>query len=137
MVLFARWQLDKNDIPALHDTILKLAALGTRVIVIGPVMKYVEPLPDLLLRYRKSPFPLETVQRNDLFEEDALLASLIAGAKGATYVSGLKALCPDHVCRVWARNSIPMEYDDEGHLTYEGSQVVVRDILAKPLLTGK
>ena len=137
VVLSARWEGKEHYLPALHGTIEKLVSLGTRVIVIGPVMAYKESLPDILVRYRHSPFPLESVQRNELFDEDASLASLVAGTKGATYVSALKALCPNRICRVWARDSIPMTFDDEGHLTYEGSQVVVREALAKQLTTGK
>lgn len=125
LILSGRWIAD--DIPALERTISALQGRAGRIVVFGPIVEYQQPLPRLLAQVSAGR-PASLVDEARLQAgalADRKLAGAVEGA-GATYVSVRNLLCSvsgASCTTVW--NGTPVQFD-YGHLTAEGSSLVMR-----------
>jgi peptidoglycan/LPS O-acetylase OafA/YrhL len=123
VVLAGRWP--RSTLPQLQRTITYLKPLVGRVVVLGPVVEYDRPFPQLLaqsiVRHDASVISdhLVPAQRRT----DRLFAEQLASSDAA-YFSVYEATCPDDVCTQWAAPGVPMQYDAH-HLTLEGAELVL------------
>ncbi|HEY4103217.1 MAG TPA: acyltransferase family protein [Polyangiaceae bacterium] len=123
IVLAGRWPRD--TLHGLEKTIAYLKPLASRVIVLGPVVEYSRPFPQLLASSITS-------NDGDIIKQhllpaqhatDLLFARRLRGS-GADYYSVYNATCPSSECTSWAAPGVPMQYD-EHHLTLGGSELVL------------
>lgn len=125
VVLSARWEA--ADIPALLDTVGRLAPHVRRVFVAGPVVEYRESLPRLLAlaSLRGSSAPVLDGRLAPQSSTDAQLRAALAGS-AATYLSTYRALCPPSgaACATETADGTPVQWD-YGHLTAAGAAKVV------------
>jgi peptidoglycan/LPS O-acetylase OafA/YrhL len=123
IVLAGRWP--RSTLPQLQGTIEYLKPLVGRVVVLGPVVEYDRPFPELLAQSISSHDPsliaqhLVPAQR----KTDRLFAEQLA-ISGASYFSVYEATCPQGECTLWAAPGVPMQYDAH-HLTLEGAELVL------------
>jgi peptidoglycan/LPS O-acetylase OafA/YrhL len=123
VVLAGRWP--RATLPALQETITYLRPHVGRVVVLGPVVEYNRPFPELLASSITDHYPalighhLVPAQR----ATDRLFARRLASS-GAEYYSVYEATCPHGDCTLWAAPGVPMQYD-EHHLTLRGAELVL------------
>src|SRR5581483_6851532 len=130
VVLSADWV--EGKVEPIDGTIHRLKQAGVqKVVVIGPVPFWREPLPNLLMR--------AAIRDNDRvpssFGSDMYTPGPEAEVKsaaessGAAYISATGALCPSAAC-VTMSNYGPQYVvaSDEHHLTHAGSQLLLRRI---------
>nr|WP_281493850.1 acyltransferase family protein [Ancylobacter koreensis] len=110
-----------EPLKTLARDLARLHALGTRVIVLGPVPRYRRPPPQVLAErlYRRNPSVLadenlEPVTR----ESDRLMAEFFAGNPDVEYVSVLDAMCPEGNCPMMVDGE-PTGFDHT-HFTHRG-----------------
>ena len=120
LILSARW--DDHDVPGVSRTVKAMQKYATRVIVMGPIIEYKRPLPELLAR------ELLPDQRNVLSEAEnygqiAEINHRMAIALNGRYISILDLLCRDQKCATTDKNGNPLQFDDD-HLTQSGSDYV-------------
>jgi peptidoglycan/LPS O-acetylase OafA/YrhL len=120
VLLAARW--NEADLPKLERSIEILKARGLNVVVIGPAIEYLTPLPDILARARLWPSLVtpDRFRKASRTELDETMARLVANA-GATYVSQQKALCAGGQCPTLTAAGVPVSFD-YGHYTLEGAR---------------
>ena len=99
---------------------------ANRIVVLGPIVEYDQPLPRLLARSIRQNDPglparhrIAAKRSTDRVFADALRTS------GAEYYSLYDAVCPNGECSLWASADVPLQYD-YGHLTLEGAEVVLK-----------
>ena len=141
VVLAARWE--PSDLADLPETIGAYRRLGVPVVILGPVPRYDQQLPRLLVaaEQRADPALPQRHQMAVARKADGRLAE-IARAQGAPYVSLYGALCPADHCLTTTPADGPLQYDG-GHLTFDGSRLVgalaapeIRRALAAPTTGG-
>ena len=123
-----------TELPAL---IARLRGAGIAVVIVGPTPALDGPLPLLFVtrsRLKSLLPPLSTRVAPKLWDIDAALQAA-STASGARYVSPLRAMCPDHACRLFV-DGVPIMWD-AGHLTAEGSALVGSIIVSQADLPGK
>ncbi len=114
---------------ALRATVKRLNDAGVRTIVLGPPIRWRQPLPALLAdRIERNTGPIDGAEL--VFEPQfAADRRLRAALPGIPYISILDAACPSQRCPVFAGN-VPLSLD-RNHLTKEGSILVVQAIAAQ------
>ncbi len=123
IVLAGRWPA--STIGSLKDTIAYLKPLVDHVVVLGPMVEYDQPFPQILAESIVDHDPsliskhLEVKQRR----ADRAFAAELASST-ADYFSVYDATCPNDECTRWAAPGVPMQYDAH-HLTLEGSKLVL------------
>lgn len=120
VVLSAIWS--PSDLSALSGTLNYLSSLHIKAIVMGPIMMYDIPLPELLainIRHGNDT-ALRRHLKQSQFTLDASMAEMVSHHEGALYVSLVDLLCPQHHCVTYAQPFVPFQ-SDQGHLTREGS----------------
>ena len=129
IILSARWRI--NDWSGIDETVRFLKQYADRVIVFGPTLEYVSPLPSLLLQ---DAFPRRSVQtltesysKNEILHEINATMRDSVPAEGGTYFSILDLLCPKkgEECTSIDEAGIPIARD-YGHLTYEGANFILK-----------
>ncbi len=122
VILAARWKA--GDAAGLADRVRLLQSQGLRVIVLGPVNEYSQPLPRIAALAAERP----NINTSDFLKRDTALADeavgRAVGATGASYISVRRVICAAK-CRVWADKSHLMQFD-YGHLTPAGARWVVQ-----------
>ncbi|HWZ91544.1 MAG TPA: acyltransferase family protein [Polyangiaceae bacterium] len=124
LVLAGRWP--RGTLPALLKTIHYVRPFVGRVVVLGPVVEYNRPFPQLLASSITENDPglparhLVATQRSN----DRFFAARLASS-GAEYYSVYQATCPGGECTLWALPGVPMQYD-EHHLTLRGAELVLQ-----------
>ena len=114
-------------------TARRLLALGSQhVIVVGPFPLWRPGLPRIFAEHHLGDRP-EFVGRGldqDLFANDRMVAAMLAGVPGVTYVSLMEKLCRNDAClaRVPGEAELDLMVLDFGHLTPKGSQYVGRAV---------
>ena len=131
IVLAGRWP--RWALPQLQKTIVYLKPIVSRVVVLGPVVEYDQPFPELLAQsiISKNPGLPATHLIAEQRKNDRYFAQQLA-ASGAGYFSVYDATCPADECTQWAAPGVPMQYDAH-HLTLEGAELVL-DRLGPSLL---
>ena len=139
VLILASWSLyrgqsdfGKVEMADLVRTVGRLRDAGAgRVIVLGPLPRWLEPEPDVILRLwdQAAAVPEKTALKLDpsVFAADAQLEAALRDTS-AEYVSVLGLLCAEGACRLQASRdgqTYPMAWDD-AHLTVPGSVEVAR-----------
>lgn len=122
VIIAGRWTA--ADVPAMGRLLTRLKGEGYRLIVIGPVPEYSQPLPRLVAAQIVS-----SSVRTDVYLDRSISnvdrdLKRVAEAAGARYISAYTTLCPAQ-CRVWAAPGQVAQFD-YGHLTRAGSDLIVR-----------
>ena len=131
VILAARWE--PKDIKALVATLDLLRERGVPVILIGPVPRYDQALPRLLINAQTRADPGLPARHLMAIAPaaDRRLAA-VAAERALPYVSLYQQLCPaGEPCLTRTPGGAPMQYDG-GHLTLEGS-LALGDLLAPSL----
>ena len=111
---------------SLRATLKRLNDAGIRTIVLGPPIRWRQPLPGLLAeRVERNAGPIDT-RELVLESQFAADASLRAALPGVPYISILDTVCPSHRCPAFAGN-VPLSLD-RNHLTKDGSILVIETI---------
>jgi peptidoglycan/LPS O-acetylase OafA/YrhL len=119
----------------LNETLTYLDTLHIPAYIVGPVMEYNLPLPELLARNLGSRDPAAVTRHLDpaWFSRDALTAAVVARHPNDHYVSVIDLMCPGHICVTYAAPGLPVQAD-QSHLTQEGSILLAQRIRAADLL---
>ena len=130
--LSARWL--ERDIPGVLATIAFVRPNVGEVFVLGPIVEYSWPLPELLAwaKYYDDDTYAARRRRTEQKEIDRTLRAAVEAA-GARYVSTYETICPGDDCTTFAAPGIPMQFD-YGHLTIPGAALVVQRWKAEHLL---
>lgn len=122
VILAARWE--PSDVGALEKTLAKFRLLGIPVVVLGPVPRYDQLLPRLLIASeQRADSALPQRHRMELVPiADKRLAKVTADSD-VPYISLYDALCTTSVCQTQTPTGAPLQYDG-GHLTVQGSAYV-------------
>jgi len=125
VILSGQWRT--ADLSTLPASIEQLKRYVPRVIVLGQIVEYKDPLP-MILAKEYLPRRHQSLNALRLYQQmkkvDTELAALSGGAE---YYSVLDALCEGpRDCAVLA-GDVPVQYD-QSHLTYEGALVAVRNL---------
>ncbi len=123
VLIAGRWL--KGDAPLMGDLVRRLRGEGYRVVVIGPVPEYQQPLPRLaaigiMTPSRRPSQSLDGAIRG----ADIALGEAVERA-GGIYRSPYRLLCRAGECQVWVASGQVMQFD-YGHLTLAGARDVVR-----------
>jgi peptidoglycan/LPS O-acetylase OafA/YrhL len=124
ILLSGRWL--SGNLPELRRTVAYLRPFATRIVVLGPIVEYDQPLPVLLAHSITENDP-ELPARHRLAAKraaDRLFSSSLR-TSGAEYFSVYDAICPQGTCDVWATPEVPLQFD-YGHLTAEGAELVLK-----------
>ena len=114
------------------ETIARLNRMGLRVYVVGPIVNYDQPLPDLLIKASRSGdptiiarhiTPTRAAAAYDALDQNLSETALTHGA--ARYISLNADLCPADRCLEYASPGVPLQFDST-HLTNEGSVLLAR-----------
>jgi peptidoglycan/LPS O-acetylase OafA/YrhL len=128
LLIGARWL--ERDLPGLEHTLAWAKSRTIPVILFGPMVEYDSALPRILANAAQNN-DTAAPARHQLPNNIALDAQLkaLAAAYGARYVSYYKLLCGPEHCLDLAPDGSPIEFDTD-HLTRQGSQFIVKKILA-------
>ena len=123
VVFSARW-IDA-DADRLVQTIEQVKLHAGKVIVLGPRLEYVSPVPRLLAMsiIKNDPKMLDRARRAGQDDRDALYAARLEGT-GVTYFSMYRTLCPSSDCISSDDDGMPLN-SDYGHLTASGATYVI------------
>jgi hypothetical protein len=130
VVLSCVW--NEQDRPSMGDTVALLNRMGLRVYVVGPIVKYDQPLPDLLIKASRGGDPTIIARHftpdrapavYDALDQNLSETAITHGA--ARYISLKADLCPANTCLEYAGPGVPLEFDS-AHLTNEGSILLAR-----------
>jgi peptidoglycan/LPS O-acetylase OafA/YrhL len=135
ILLSTNW--DTVNSRAIGPLLDRFAKFPVKVFVVGPIMRYDRPLPELLVEN------LERVGANDLslsshldrtaFAADKLLRDVVHAHPGVAYISLTDLLCPRQACVTYATDGVPLQTDDS-HLTRQGSILLAQKIKQAGLL---
>jgi peptidoglycan/LPS O-acetylase OafA/YrhL len=125
ILISAQWA--PKDLPNIISTVDILKRYVPRVIVIGPTVQYIQPLPRILARAiilkRPETELASQYRRTEEQATDVLFATTLKAAQ-IEYASAYRALCHPE-CEVWAAADVPIQFDDD-HFTREGSAYIVK-----------
>nr|WP_252732320.1 SGNH hydrolase domain-containing protein [Paraglaciecola arctica] len=130
VVLSGRW--NAFDLSGLIQTIKYLQLLNIEVILIGPVVEYMQPLPNLLSRFEND---RNFASRASIYENRSELNSKlkeVATLYEVKYASPIDVMCPKQTkesCITTLENGDPIQFD-KGHLTHNGALFIIRNIFS-------
>jgi peptidoglycan/LPS O-acetylase OafA/YrhL len=123
LLLAGRWT--DRDLPRLAETIDWAKTHGIPVALSGPIVEYDAALPFLLAKsLRGDRSDVLAKHRAEGPEQRDKAYEALARSKGVPYVSTYRALCGVRACVTRTASGIPVQFD-YGHLTKEGSELVV------------
>jgi peptidoglycan/LPS O-acetylase OafA/YrhL len=124
-----------SDDADLDRTLDYLGSLHIPVYLIGPIMNYDTPLPELLAREAPHIDTIAVSQHliPNPMARDNDISTLANRHPGVHFISLIHLLCPSGVCLSLAAPGIPLQ-SDQSHLTREGSILVAQRIRAAGLL---
>jgi peptidoglycan/LPS O-acetylase OafA/YrhL len=128
VVLAGRWLPD--EVPLLAASARELAAHGTRVIVVGPMVEYDIDLPRLVARAqtRNEPgYPAKFLLPDRLALDDVISRDL--ASTPITYVSPRLSECKNARCTPTTEDGTPRHFD-HSHFTAPAAQEFVRQTIA-------
>jgi hypothetical protein len=121
VILSAAWE--SGDVGDLDDTLRYVKGFSDNVTVFGPIIKYREALPILLLT---KPAALDEFRRPETPVIDHDIRA-VAERNGVAYVSLFDQLCDPTRC-VSRVGNLPLQWDDE-HLTLPGSEWLIGEFV--------
>ena len=108
----------------LGATLDQLRKFPVRVIVVGPIMRYDRPLPELLVeaveRGQNGAIFFRSHYETEVLTSERILREVIRDHPGVEYISLIDLLCPNQQCVTLTPDGIPLQSDDS-HLTPPGS----------------
>lgn len=132
VILSGRWE--KADFDDLLKTVDYLKQFVDEVIVFGPTVEYIKPLP-VILAQSKGAFAKGILKESQfLMAEKFTISSRLSEIlkpTGVSYADMTSAICSEGVCRTMTAENEPMSFD-YGHFTLSGSKTVVANL--KPYL---
>jgi hypothetical protein len=132
LLVVGRWE--EKDIPEIGRMVAWSKERGIPIVLFGPVQEYDAPLPRLLAYSIATNVPQYPHQHRlaALSTLDQQLQSLADKVWHIRYISLIRTLCNAESCLEYADrgHTVPMMFDRD-HLSYEGSVLVVRALVAK------
>ena len=129
ILLSSDWELPY--IGQLGSTLDRLAKFPVKVFVVGPIMRYDRPLPELLVEqveHGQDPAkPLRAHYDPKVPEAAAILKTIVENHPGVRYISVLDLLCERGACITTTPDGTPLQSDDS-HLTRAGSIYLARKV---------
>jgi SGNH domain-containing protein len=120
IIISGRW--DAKDLPAIVSTVGAIKGYVSRVMIVGPIVQYTQPLPRILAKAIMSNKPepefAAPYRLPAQADTDRLFAATLK-AERIEYLSAYRSIC-DPDCRLWASTGVPLQFDDD-HLTRQGS----------------
>jgi hypothetical protein len=131
IIIAGRWR--KQHIKKLESTIEHLKRKTNFIEFLGPIMEYNTDLPRLLISYQSEQSKI--LEHSLYFEKQALdkQFSKTISETPASYISLFNALCELGNCTLTTEQGIPVQFD-YGHLTLEGSEMLLEKIYPNGLL---
>src|SRR5262249_54278174 len=116
-------------ISRLRKTVIELSNIGIDVMLIGPPIRYRDPLPKILSQFALS--GLEHFHSSQFvdghgFEIDARMHADFSNMSRVHYLSVPHSVCEDRSCPALI-DGVPMQFDPL-HLTAPGSELVARKL---------
>ena len=128
VVLSAKWKENDIGVRELNDTIDAIVKAGSQVVLLGVGPRYKTWVPETLARSQiAGQLLLKAIPEDDIRSISAAMKSLFQDDSRLSYVSILDALCKNELCPLITASGIPLHWD-KGHLTKEGSDVVIGSI---------
>ena len=128
IILSAHWSYpDKQH---LLDAIELLLNYTDRIVVLGPNMEYLQPLPRLLVKMPKGEDTRVIYKTAGNYKAVASVdyhMKKYLDRDRVKYISVLKVLCDRSGCTTTTRDGTPITFDS-GHFTHEGASYVVKKI---------
>lgn len=131
VILAARWT--EEELPLLRQTVNHLTTSVPKVMVLGPTVEYAGTFPILLAQsylYGRD-FDFNAYLDPTKPQLSAAIAQSLAETE-AIYLPVIDQLCQGRTCVLRTPSGQPMQFD-YGHLTLEGSRLVVNKLAADPL----
>tara|TARA_Y100000296_G_scaffold57290_1_gene65703 strand:+ start:5799 stop:7673 length:1875 start_codon:yes stop_codon:yes gene_type:complete len=131
IIIAGRWR--KQQLKKLESTIELLKNKTNSIEFLGPIMEYNTDLPRLLISYQAEQSKI--FEHSLYFEKQALdkQFSKTISETSATYISLFNTLCELGTCTLMTEQGIPVQFD-YGHLTLEGSEMLLDKIYPSGLL---
>jgi len=128
IILSAHWAY--ADKQSLLSAIKLLLNYTDKIIVLGPNMEYLQPLPRLLVKAPEGEDTKMIYKRAGNYKAVASVdyhMKKYLDVEKVKYISILRVLCSQDGCRTTARDGTPITFDS-GHFTHEGAYYVVKQI---------
>jgi hypothetical protein len=135
VILSAHWlQIDDTqNFRLLRDTVVALASRHIPVVLIGPSVEFTQSLPETLaVEIDHQGRPRRSAAAAPAVFLDRQMKSEFGSIPGVTYVSIFDTTCQQSECPVYAADTVPLTFDTN-HLTAEGSAMIAKKALARPL----
>lgn len=128
IVIAGRWEA--KDVPLLVETVRYLRKKSITVVLIGPTLEYKAELPAMLARamIQGQPDSVASLRHEAVGVLDKKMATIF-GKEDVTYVSVYDLECPNGLCRLFAPDKGPMQFD-YGHLTLSATRWLVEQMPA-------
>ncbi|MSP95310.1 MAG: acyltransferase [Alphaproteobacteria bacterium] len=120
-------RFSNNDLAPLAAIVQALRKYAPRVVVLGPIIEYSKPLPELMAQGAMSQNS-SVLAEGRKYEEVAATDKAFKTALpqyGISYISMLDTICPAAECIVVDAQNDPLQFD-YGHLTARGSILVAK-----------
>ncbi|MFA5984730.1 MAG: acyltransferase family protein [Methylococcaceae bacterium] len=128
VILSALWK--QEDFEGLIKTVNSLKQFVPKIIVLGPTITYVRPLPFILGRPNGEMINMlprtSKLINQDRFEVSGLMSILLKDT-GATYVDLISGICSEEYCQTMANSEEPMSFD-RTHFTLAGASRVILNL---------
>lgn len=121
VVISARWKM--SDLKPLLKTIEKFQSRGMKVLVLGPIVEYTQPLPRLLAQTNTEKKLINSSMYGSISKIDTKFNNALT-TEGVEYYSVLKSICEDKSHCITLHQNEPIQFD-YGHLTSKGAELVL------------
>ncbi|GIZ11940.1 acyltransferase family protein [Pseudomonas sp. NCCP-436] len=133
VVFSGNWS--SKDLKKLRATLETASKRVKRVLVFGPGIRYLAPLPELLAKSYMRGDSGRLVKEASIYRRvesiDKSIENISKGL-GVEFFSVFRALCSSGSCVVKTLDGVPTHYD-RGHLTYEGAAFILANLKSQGL----
>jgi hypothetical protein len=133
VILSAAWNAAaENNMEMLDETVKKFAGTGIKIYILGLSPVYKRAVPTIIADKIKSGSTDFTAPA-DLDKEwldynETLMGLRFANRTDVTFISVIRAVCPDGKCPLVDAGGVPVHFD-VAHLTAEGSRLMSKNII--------
>lgn len=128
IILSANWRIVRKD--NFQNSLKILLKHTDKLIVFGPSLEYKQSLPRLLVNLKENEDSSQIYKTASAYNNLLLIDKAIqsyANINGVRYISTLKIECTKDGCKSVTKDGTPMNFDN-GHLTHEGAQYILKKI---------